>query len=87
MEEIKRVFFTRRRVFVWLLLVGYCLFFFGKPLLTDGVFDTREGWSPYLENYRGMEPEKILTQLDKITDGGQDMSVLDISGRLFYNQV
>ena len=87
MEEIKRVFFTRRRVFVWLLLVGYCLFFFGKPLLTDGVFDTREGWSPYLENYRGMEPEKILIQLDKITDGGQDMLALDLYGRLFYNQV
>lgn len=87
MEELKRVFLTRRRVFVWLLLVGYCLFFFGKPLLTDGVFDTREGWAPYLENYRGMEPEKVLIQLDKITDDGQNMLALDMHGRLFYNQV
>lgn len=87
MEEIKRVFLTRRRIFVWLLLVGYCLFFFGKPLLSEGVFDTRDGWAPYLENYRQTQPDKIMIQLNKATDSGQDMTVLDTYGRMFYNQV
>ena len=58
MEELKRVFLTRRRVLIWLLLVGYCLFFFGKPLLAEGAFETREGWAVYLENYRDVELKK-----------------------------
>lgn len=87
MEELKRVILTRRRVLIWLLLVGYCLFFFGKPLLTDSAFVARDGWAPYLETYRDMEPEQVQATLKKITNNGEDIFALDTYGRLFQNQV
>lgn len=87
MEEIKRVLLTKRRVLIWLLLVGYCLFFFGKPLLSENAFDTRDGWAPYLETYRDVELKKIQSNLNKITKNGEDYFALDLYGRLLQNQV
>lgn len=87
MEEIRRVLFTRRRVFIWLLLVGYCLFSFGRPLLYDGAYAVREGWEPYLERYRDVEPSWVGGDLDRLTDNGQDPGALDMYGRMLQNQV
>ena len=87
MEEIKRVLLTKRRVLIWLLLVGYCLFFFGKPLLSENAFDTRDGWAPYLETYRDVELKKIQSNLNKITKNGEDYFALDLYGRMLQNQV
>ena len=87
MEEIKRVLLTKRRVLIWLLLVGYCLFFFGKPLLSENAFDTRDGWAPYLETYRDVELKKIQSNLNKITKNGEDYFALDLYGRMLQTQV
>lgn len=87
MEEIKRVLLTKRRVLILLLLVGYCLFFFGKPLLTEHAFEVRDGWAPYLETYRDVELKKIQSNLNKITKNGEDFFALDMYGRMLQTQV
>lgn len=87
MEEIKRVLLTKRRVFLFLLLVGYCLFFFGKPLLSEYAFDARDGWATYLDGYRDTELPEIQNSLNGITKNGTDYMALDLYGRLFFNQV
>ncbi len=87
MEEIRRVLLTKRRVLIWLLLVGYCLFLFGRPLFSERAFDTRDGWAPYLETYRDVELKKIQSNLNKITKNGEDFFALDIYGRMLQNQV
>lgn len=87
MEEIKRVLLTKRRVLILLLLVGYCLFFFGRPLFSEKAFDTRDGWAPYLETYRDVELKKIQSDINKITKNGEDYSALDVYGRMLQNQV
>ena len=87
MEEINRVLFSRKRAVIWLLLVGYCLCFLGKPLLSDNAFDTRDGWAPYLETYRDVELKKIQSNLNKITQNGEDYFALDTYGRMLQKQV
>ena len=87
MEEIKRVLFTKRRVLILLMLVLYCVFYFGKPLLSENAFDTRDGWASYLETYRDVELKKVNSSLNKITKNGEDYLALDLYGRLFQNQV
>ena len=88
MEEIKRVLFTRRRILVLLLLLGYCIFFFCKPMLSGNAFDFRDGWAPYLENYRDEEDlAKINRQLNRITNNGEDYQALDMYGHMFQNQL
>ena len=87
MQEIKRVLLSKRRVLIFLILVGYCLFFFGKPLLSGNAFATRDGWMPYLETYREAELKKIKSNLNKITKNGEDYFALDTYGHLFQNQV
>ena len=48
----------------------------------------RDGWAPYLENYREEEDlSKINRQLNRITNNGEDYFALDTYGHMFQNQL
>ncbi len=87
MEEIKRVLFTRRRILVLLLLLGYCIFHFCKPMLGDNAFAQKEGLKPYLETYRETPLERINRELNKITNNNEDYWALDMYGHMLQQQV
>ena len=87
MQEIRRVLLTRRRLLVLLILVLYCLFHFCKPMLSENAFEQRDGLAPYLENYRETPLIRIQSELNRITNNGQDYMALDRHGHTLLQQV
>lgn len=87
MEEIKRILLTRKRVLIFLMLLVYCIFYFGKPMLADNAFEVRDSLAPYLEAYRDMPLKDVNYNLKQITKDGTDYSSLDIGGKLITMQV
>lgn len=72
MEEIKRILFNRKQIF---LLVGMLMFnLFDLDLELSRQQDYLDEYQSYLEQYEGMEYSEIKADLDEITKGGSWIS-------------